>query len=243
MIYFVICDKVKENIEIYKSMITKIMINYDIDYHFKVFSDYSSNWRDFIKEEKSFKIFLLSISSNKCSGLEVAKYIREELDDWQSMIIMLTDNLKFQYDIINKRLMLIDFIYKQEKYQAKLQNAIKIALKNYDKRPKSLKFTYDKILYNIELNKIIYIEKELSNKKCLIKTLEDTYYYSGNLTSLGKLLDERFMKCCRSIIINLEQIHSFNSKTNTIIFKNKEELNAISRNHKKDLIKYIRGLN
>ena len=55
------------------------------------------------------------------------------------------------------------------------------------------------------------------------------------------MLDNRFLQICRSIVINLEQIESYNAKSNIITFKNREELNAISRSKKKDIIKYIRG--
>lgn len=242
MIYFIIYEHDEQAIKIYQEQINKVMINYDIDYKFKIFNNYNSNWQKFIEEEKTFKIYLLTITSKRNSGLDIAKYIREELDDWQSMIIMLSENSKFQAEALNKRLLVIDFIIKQNLWQKKLLNAIKIALKNYDKRPKSLKFTYQKTLYNIEFSKIIYIEKELDNKKCLIKTTDGIYYINGTLTTIFKLLDNRFIKCCRSIIINLEQILSYNSKTNTLIFKNKEELTAISRTKKKDVINYIRHL-
>ena len=57
------------------------------------------------------------------------------------------------------------------------------------------------------------------------------------------MLDKRFIQICRSIIINGEQIESYNVKTNIITFKNKEELNAISRSKKREIINYVRGTN
>lgn len=242
MIYFVICEKNKEDINIYKNEINKVMINHDIDYKFQIFNDYTEKWYKFSKEEKSFKIYLLSLNHQTQSEFNIPKYIRESLDDWQSMIIVLSNNQKSQLKLLNNRWMIIDFILKQNTWQQKLSNSIKIALKNYDKRPKSLKFAYKNTLYNIDFSNIIYIEKELNKKRCLIKTTEGEFYISSNLTDVFKKLDNRFAKCCRSIIINLEQILSYNSKTNTLIFKNKDELNAISRDKKKDLIKYIRGI-
>ena len=57
-----------------------------------------------------------------------------------------------------------------------------------------------------------------------------------------KELDERFMKSSRSVIINLEQVASYYTKEGKIIFKNGETVTSISRNQKKEIMKYVRGI-
>ena len=57
-----------------------------------------------------------------------------------------------------------------------------------------------------------------------------------------KKLDDRFIKCYRNIIINLDQIEKYKIKEGTIIFKNGQTINNISRNQKKEIVKYVRGL-
>lgn len=242
MINFIICEDEIALSNIYKKEIEKIMMNQDIDYKINIFRDYTDKWKDFASNNNNFKIYLLDIKTKTASGLDAARYIREELDDWQSMIIMITAFQEYKYDALGKRLMLVDFINKLDNCENRLNDAINISLKNYDKRPKTLKYTYKKVLYNIEFRKIIYIEKEQDNKRCIIKTLEGDFYIPGNLVTVSKLLDKRFIKCCRSIIINSEQVESYNKKTNTITFKNKIELNAVSRENKKEIIKYVRGI-
>ncbi len=242
MINFIICEEDTPFVTIYKKVIDKIMMNYDIEYDYHIFKGYNAKWKEFTSKETGFKVFIMAVKTNEGSGLDAARFIRESLDDWQSMIIMISAYLDYKYEALSKRLMLIDFISKFDNIECRLGEAIKISLKNYDKRPKTLKFTYKKTLYNIEFSKILYIEKEQDNKRCICKTIEGNYYISGNLSTVKKMLDHRFLQICRSIIINGEQIQSFNIKSNIITFKNKEELNAISRNKKKDIIKYIRGM-
>ena len=104
------------------------------------------------------------------------------------------------------------------------------------------KYTYKKVLYSIDFSKILYIEKEQDNKRCIIKTEEKEYNIQGNLNQIEKLLDKRFLKCSRSYIINIEQVESYNAKKNLITFQNGIELYAISRNKKKEFLNTFRKI-
>lgn len=241
MIEFIICEDEKDFRLKYEELAEKVMMNYDLDYKIYSFNEYSNKWKQHINND-NFKIFILDLKTKQGSGLDAARYIREELDDWQSMIIIVTAYPEYKYEALGKRLMLVDFVYKLDDYENRLRNAIKISLKNFDKRPNKLRYTYKKVIYNIDYQKIIYIEKEQDNKRCIIKTDEKDYYIQGNLNQIEKLLDERFIKCNRSYIINLEQVESYNIKSNIITFKNGETLYAVSRNKKKEIINYVRGI-
>lgn len=241
MIDLIICEDEKTFAKKYQEIAEKVLMNYDIEYKFNVFGGYNDNWKKIVKKS-NFKIYILDLKTKEGSGLDAARYIREEIDDWQSMIIIITAYPEFKYEALSKRLMLVDFVNKFDDFEQRLTQAIQISLKNFDKRPNSLKYTYKKIVYNIEFSKIIYIEKEQDNKRCIIKTTEKDYYIQGNLSQIEKLLDKRFFKCNRSYIINLEQVLSYNKKSNILHFKNGLELYAVSRNHKKEIINYVRGI-
>lgn len=241
MIEFIICEDEKEFINMYKDIIEKVMMNYDIEYKYNIFDGYNRKWKK-ISKSGNFKIYILDLKTKEGSGLDAARYIREELDDWQSMIIIATAYPEYKYEALGKRLMLVDFVSKLDSLNQRLSQAIQISMKNYDKRPNSLKYNYKKIVYNIDYQKIIYIEKEQDNKRCIIKTLEKDYYIQGNLNQIEKLLDKRFIKCNRSYIINIEQVESYNRKDNILTFKNGFQVYAVSRNKKKEIIDYVRGI-
>ena len=241
MIEFIICEDEKDLCIIYKDIIDKIMMNYDIEYKLNIYDGYNSNWKRKAKND-NFKIYILDLKTKEGTGLDAARYIREELDDWQSMIIIVTAYPEYKYEALGKRLMLVDFVCKMDNLKQRFKQAIQISLKNYDKRPNSLKYEYKKVLYNIEYQNIIYIEKEQDNKRCIIKTAKKDYYIQGNLNNIEKQLDYRFIKCSRSYIINLEQVQSYDKKSNIITFKNGIELYAVSRNKKKEIINYVRGI-
>ena len=241
MIELIICEDEKDFAKKYQEIAEKVLMNYDIEYKFNIFSGYTNNWKK-VAKKNNFKIYILDLKTKEGSGLDAARYIREEIDDWQSMIIVVTAYPEFKFEALGKRLMLVDFVNKFDNFEHRLTQAIQISLKNFDKRPNSLKYTYKKTVYNIEFSKIIYIEKEQDNKRCIIKTTEKDFYIQGNLSQVEKLLDKRFIKCNRSFIVNLEQVSSYDKKNNILHFKNGIDLYAVSRNHKKEIINYVRGI-
>ena len=218
-----------------KKVIDKVMMNYDIYYNFIAYDKYR---KEFLNKD-NFKIYIISYNND---SIELIKYIREELDDWKSLIIILYKNNNDKNKILKENLFIVDYINKSKHFEEKLLRNIQICLKNFDQRPNSLRYTYKNILYNIEFNKIIYIEKEQDNKRCIIYTKNKKYYIQGTLTQVLNLLDNRFIKSSRSYIINTEEIMSYDMKSNILTFKNKTKLDGVSRDNKKIIINYLRRI-
>lgn len=237
MIEFIIYDEEEKYLKVYKQIIEKVMINYDFEYKVTI----TNNNQELFNQE-NFKVFILNIKTNDKKGINLAKKIREQKNDWQSMIILISKSLNKKQELVDARLMLIDYIIKSDNYEKRFQEAIKISLKNYDSRPNKLKYSYKNTIYNIEFQRIIYIEKEQDNKRCLIKTGLKEFYFPGNLAKIEKILDQRFIKCNKSYVINIEQVECYNIKDNIITFKNGYQINSISRNKRKELIEHLRGL-
>lgn len=237
MIEFVILEDNLSYLHKYKKIIDKVMMNYDIEYEMIVFDKYSKETQNFLEKE-IFKIYLLSYEKAKKTQ-EMIEYIREKQNDWQSLMILIENKEEIRTDT---NYFLLDTLSKQTDFMERLKRDIQISLSHYDQRPNTLKYCYKKVFYSIEYWKIIYIEKEQDTKKCIIKTMDNTYPIQGGLSTIGKRLDNRFLKCNRSYLINLEQIESYNPKTNVITFKNKEELDIVSRDKRKEVMNYFRGL-
>lgn len=242
MLNFVICEDEPILLKKYANEIDKFMMRYDMDYKCHTFVGYDERWKKYAKKEDGFKIYLLDIKTANGSGLDAARLIREEYDDWVSMIIIITAHNEYKYEALEKRLMLVDFISKLSNFEERLKTALTRCIKNYDNRQKTLKYTYKNNIYNIDLKQIICIEKEFDNKRCVIRTATNTYPIPGTLSTIMKKLDDRFIKCYRNIIINLDQIEKYKIKEGTIIFKNGQTINNISRNQKKEIVKYVRGI-
>ena len=235
MIDFIIMEDDLYYLNISKNTIDKVMMNYDINYNFIAYDKYR---RELLTKD-NFKVYIINYSNET---IDMIKHIRETLDDWKSLIIIVYKEREEKMKLIKEDLFIVDYINKSKHYEEKLLRNIQICLKHYDQRPNSLKYTYKNVLYNIDFDKIIYIEKEQDNKRCIIKTLNSNYYIPGTLNNVFKLLDKRFMKSSRSFIINKEQVLLYDTKSNIIKFKNKKTFNGISRNNKKYIINYLRGI-
>ena len=242
MINFIICEDEPELLKEYKYQIDKFMMKYDIDYKTHMFNSYDRKWEKSVRKIKGFKVYLLDIKTANGSGINAARQIREEYDDWVSMIIMISGYAEYKYEALGKRLMLVDFINKLDHSEQKLQDALLICLKHYDNKYKSLRYTYKNIAYNVEFRSIIKIEKEMDSKRCIIHAEEGDYPIKGTLNEVLQKLDKRFFKCNRSIAINVEQVQYYNLGKNVAVLKNGEEFKDVSRNKKKEMFNHVRGV-
>ena len=229
MIEFILLNEQKEEKSKIQEIIDKVLMNYEIDY--KIIKEESI---EKILNRDSFKIYILE----EIKGLEIAKRIRLELDDWNSYILFIGNNFE---KIQKERLFILDYIEKSENFYYLLERDIKVAMKSYDKRPNQLKFTYKKTTYSIDYYKILYIEKEQDNKRCIIKTKDDTFYIPISLKKIEEKLDNRFIKCSKSHIVNIEQVEYYDTKENIIGLKNKEIVTAISKKEKKNILEKLRA--
>lgn len=244
MISFVICEDEKVLATQYKNEIDKFMMKYDHEYNCQLFSGYTKEFNNYAKNNQDFKIYLLDIKTNEGSGLDAARMIREELNDWVSMIIIITSYNEYKYDAFGKRLMLVDFINKLDKCIVHLHQSLEICMKYYDTRPKALKYVYKNTVHNLDYRQIVYIDKEQDSKRCTIHmSNKETIPYQGTIHNLMEILDERFVKISRSTIINSDHINNFDLKTNKIEFKNGEATESISRDLKRGVVDHVRGVN
>ena len=242
MINFIICEDEPELLNMYEQQIDKFMMKYDIEYKCHKFNCYGKRWTRVTQNIIGFKIYILDIKTEEGSGIDAARIIREENDDWVSMIIMISGYQEYKYEALGKRLMLVDFINKNDRFEQKLQDALLICMKNYDNKYKSIKYTYKNVAYNIEFRNIIKIEKEQESKRCIIYTDERKYYIQGSLNDVLTKLDKRFFKCSRGTAINIEKVESYNFKENIAKLKNKEEFKDISREKRREMYNRVRGV-
>ena len=175
MINFIICDDNKEFSEKIRKIIKNYMMNFDIVDKFYMYEDYSDKFKSEIKEIEGFKLYILDIETKCSSGIDAARYIREELDDWNSLIIFLTAHNELKFEALSNRLYLLDFINKFDNYENKLKEDLERVKKNYDNREKCLTFESNRVIKRIDFKNIVIIEKEKDSKKCIVKATYGDY--------------------------------------------------------------------
>jgi len=109
-------------------------------------------------------------------------------------------------------------------------------MNNYDKRENSITYEYNHICHKIEFRHIISIEKEPESKRCIIHTTYGDKVIPGSLNTVLRLLDKRFVKIHRSLIVNTDQIVSYDIAKNKISFKDGMSTTLVARDRKKELV-------
>lgn len=239
MLNFIICDDEKEFREMISNEIDKFMMNYDIEYKKYKLKTYNKEFEQLARTNLGFKVYFFDIKTAGGSGLDAARFIREELEDWNSIIIIVTAFSEYRYEALSNRLYLLDFISKFDDCALKLNEILKIIYKQYNSKEKCINYEYNYTLYKIALKDIIFIEKEQDSKRCIIQTDYGTFKAPFTLSALSKKLDKRFLKVHKSLIINIEKMSKYDIKENEILFINGMSTNLISRSGKKELIDYV----
>lgn len=237
MINFIISDNNEDAVKI-KELIDNFMMDYDLDVKFHLFNNYEKDFKTKTKLIPGFKVYILNKELNNM-GLDGVKYIRKELDDWNSLIIMTINKIESKYEVIGKRLFLFDVICKTIYFERVLKDDLEKIMKNYNNRDKCLTFEANRVIKRIDFKSIDMIVKEKDSKKCVIKASHGNYYTPESLNQVSKRLDKRFVKINRSCIINADEIVEYNLSENKITLKNGMVSYDISRDYKKKVSNYV----
>jgi len=239
MINFIICD---DNVEFSKKVrhiIDDYMMKSDVEYECTVFHNYDDGLKDMIKKEIGFKVYILDIQMPDGSGLDITRMIREEYEDWTSIILIITAYNEYKYDALGNRLFIMDFINKMDNCETKLKQDLTRIRSHYDHKEKCLTYEFNRIVKKIEYKHILYIEKEKANKNCKVVTSYNESKISKSLKNLKAELDGRFIKINKGVLVNIEQIKEVDLTSNRVIFKNGTEIEDIAKCKRNEVIKLV----
>ena len=87
-------------------LIRSVLASYNIDYKLYSFSGLDSELINIINNSYMRKIYIVNIKDDKY--IQILSSIRKK--DPYSIIILITNSNKYHYDILNNKLMVLDFI-------------------------------------------------------------------------------------------------------------------------------------
>ena len=232
MINYIISDEYNDAVKI-KTIIENYMMNFDIEVRYHLFK-IEDNFIENINKIKGFKVYILNNDPIKYLGIEYAEYIRSELDDWNSIIILVSRHSESRDSSMGKKLFLFDYIFKNCMFDKVLKEDIKNIKKHYDNRENCLIFESNRIVKKIDFKNIEMITKEKDSKRCIINSSTGNYYTSESLKDVSKRLDNRFVKINRSCIVNEDKVIEYDLNNNRITMKNGLISFGVSRENRKD---------
>lgn len=164
------------------------------------------------------KIFILDIEVPGKSGLDFARTVRD-YGDWTSPLIMLTNYEYFKHTSYTSKVLMLDFISKQEQIKKRLYETLEI-VSNIFYPNSSYTFQYNGELYHIPHDDILYFEKDLNNNYTFLCTKDASYQLKESITQINKKIENnpKFFKTHRSCIVNINNIQYLDDKKNMICF-------------------------
>lgn len=232
MINFIVVDDFKETTQKIEHIIDKIMIGNKLEYKIHIFYDYNNDFRKFIEQPMTNRIYLLDIETKSGSGIDMARLIRK--NDLDSVIIFVTAHEELSSTIIKEQLMVLTFICKFDNFEGKIKDAIVKSL-NFIGKKNAIRFTDNNSIYIIPIKDILYITHDNIERKCLIKTSDRTYKVSKTLTEIKELSMGSLIQSHRACLVNGDRIVKFDKRSKTILFNNGDTVNLVSDGFKKEI--------
>ena len=205
------------------------LLKYDLEYRISKFDKYTNMLDEIIKNNNK-KIYIIDITFDDV--FDVALKIRE--NDYDSIIIFVSSDNRDDINLFKDRLMILDLVCYDSKYEDRLIDDIGMAVSIIDKH-REFVFKYKRVVYRIPINEITYIEKEPLIKRCIIHTIKDNYVMSGTLNYIMEQLDNNFVRTHQSCIVNLDNIKRIELGNNMIIFKNDDKTDMLNVKMKKEI--------
>lgn len=235
LINFIIYEDEEEARKMYKNIILSILGTKNKKYKILEYEKYDSLFVEEIKKIDGKKIFILDIEVPGKSGLDLARYIRKELDDWESQLIIVSTHEHLKEISFMTRLLVLDFVSKYYECEKHLKNALTDALNILDKN-KSLSFTKNNELYQIPYSSIQYIEKNKDDNTSILVTRKSKQIVKIPISKIWKELEkeERFFKVSCNCIVNLSNVIKVDFVSSTIYFE-RNQTKELSRQKKKEL--------
>jgi DNA-binding LytR/AlgR family response regulator len=219
MVKIVICEDVKQQQELLKESLEKILSDLSCEYELYIFNSGEALFDNY---PENIDIFFLDIQMDKLNGMDVAKKIRET-DNQRVEIIFTTSLIEYVqegYEVRAYRYLLKPI--KFEDLKKHTTSCIEELSKN---RNNYIVVNGKNDIYKINIFDITYIEIQM--KEMMIHTINENYNVKLGMNKIEKELREyHFFRCHRSFLINLNYVNKI--KQYIAILENKEEI-PISR--------------
>lgn len=224
MINVAVCDDNLEILNILKKLLKRFTLqNSDIHISFSFFSDGNK----LINSEENYTIFLLDIEIGDINGIDLAKQIQKRKPE--AIIFFITSHDSFLDDALDTR----PFRYLRKPIEEKrLFDGIIAALNHLSQLEANIAVHSKKDIIKVKTNDIVYITIE--NRKTTIIKKDETLVIDDKFSDIQEMLsDKSFVSSHKSFFVNLEFVHSFNTKN--VILKNGDNLITVDmsrRNYK-----------
>lgn len=196
-----ICDDNIEEIERIYSYVEKKLKELEIIFKISSFSEGQDLIDNMNSSKEIYDIIFLDIYMKFSNGIDIAKKIRTF--DSESKIIFITSSKDHAIDSYDVR---ASYYILKPINEEKLSSAMKIAIESLNKENKQIVIKNKKGNYRILYKDILYAESNARVVNIYLKFGEIISFYSKLEDFSQSLQDERFLKCHKSFLVNMDYI-------------------------------------
>lgn len=197
-----------------------------------------------ISETTKIPIYFLDIEikGKKRKGLELAQHIRKI--DQQGIIVFITTHSKLAPISYQYMVSALTFIDKGLNYDSRFK-LIEDCLFHYKEQNKSPHANDDFVVNNehatvrVPFNEINYIKTSSSPHRLILMTNNRIIQFYGRLKEIESS-DERFFRCHRSYLVNINKITAYDKANKIIILQNEQEI-PVSRRLIRQIKQLLKG--
>ena len=173
---------------------------------------------------ESVDIAMVNISLGSMSGIRIMKLVQERLPEIQ--VIFLSNCKDMVFDVYDVRhVSYIPFPINRQRLVNALDMAASYAVGS---RKKYLTLASKGLISRIDLEDILYIESNLRN--FTVHTQDRLSTFTGKIEALKGILDQRFVQCHKSFLVNMTYIIELSSES--AMLTNGESVPVSTRKYK-----------
>lgn len=193
-----VCDDQKEDRDLVRELALQWAENRGFDVEIQQFSSGNAFLFQYA-EDKAWDILLLDVEMPGCSGVDLAKQVRQENSLTQIVFVTgYTDYIAEGYDVSALHYLLKPIS------REKLFSVMNRAVERLKRDGRFLLLEMPEELVRVPLFEVEYLE--VRQNYVTVHTVTDAYTLKKTLTAMEKDLDNRFFRVSRSFILNLSKV-------------------------------------
>ncbi len=182
---------------------------------------------DQVKTSQNTGIYFLDIDLNSdMNGMKLAQQIR--LFDPRGFIIFITAHSELSYMTFQYRVEAMDFVLKDNPAEAKvkIRECLLNAMERYTLQTNKIHKVYTMELggrkVSVDYDEIFFFETSRNIHKVILHAKDRQIEFYGAIKELTSILDDNFVRCHRSFLVNKNNIKEVDAKNRIIYFNNGE---------------------
>lgn len=229
-----ICDDGIEVCHFFKNVIQKFAESHGSMMNVRTWHT-GEDLREYLESGNSLDLLYLDIELFRISGIDVAEYIRNQMEDRRMQIVYISGKQSYAQKLFKTQPM--DFLVKPIS-KIQIEESLKLALHLLKEKAGKFRFERGKEVHYILYPDILYFCSHGRKIQIVTKAGKEEYY--GKLNEISMQLPKEFLRIHSSFFVNTEWIASYSYEQ--IVLENGEILN-VSQKYRSEVRRFLmRGM-